>query len=90
MNAILQYFTNGSYSMQSSIYPLPLEEEQAEQKARDKSEESGTHISTIVGNGMNILTAMFTYFYIKERQVMCFTYFYIKERQVMCLRMYLV
>ncbi|XP_059179614.1 phospholipid-transporting ATPase ABCA3-like [Physella acuta] len=69
MNTILQFFMNSSYSLQTSINPLPKDEEDKAKFDVTLALGAGFSVGLFIGFGMAFLTTMFIYFLIKERQV---------------------
>ncbi|KAH9488682.1 ATP-binding cassette sub- A member 3 [Bulinus truncatus] len=69
LNTILQFYLNSSYSFQSSINPLPKNEEDRAEFNLVLSLGAGFSVGLFISFGMAFLTTMFIYFLIKERQV---------------------
>ncbi|XP_055881820.1 phospholipid-transporting ATPase ABCA3-like [Biomphalaria glabrata] len=70
LNSILQYYVNSSsYSFQSSINPLPKNEEDRAEFNLLLALGAGFSVGLFISFGMAFLTTMFIYFLIKERQV---------------------
>ncbi|CAG5125756.1 unnamed protein product [Candidula unifasciata] len=69
MNTFLQSSLNDSYSLQSTVHPLPKDEKEAAKDNILSNQGLGFTIGLFITIGMSFLTTLFMYFLIKERQV---------------------
>ncbi|GFO39489.1 ATP-binding cassette sub-family a member [Plakobranchus ocellatus] len=69
MNTFFQSTLNASFSLQSTLAPLPKDPKDQGKSVAIASQAAGFTIGSFINFGMAFLTSMFIFFLIKERQV---------------------
>ena len=72
MNTYLQFYMDNTYSLKSSIHPMPKDDNEAGEFQALLALSAGFAISFFISFGMAFLTTMFIFFLIKEREVSVF------------------